>query len=554
MRTPTTIALTVAMTCATVQSSVSAVAASPLSDGSITVEVIVREDVAEGEAPSFEVVETDLGGLVEMLADPDDGTTIEPNGSAWITATPPDPQAVNQWAIAANAFASAWDTTTGNGDITIAVLDTGVDASANLGDRLLPGISFVDGDPSIDPTGHGSWVAALTAAAHDDVGVAGVCPDCSILPVQVGDQFGRVPWSAAAEGITWAVDQGADIINLSFGGGTRSDTLADAVAYAVANDVIVIGAAGNNGSSDEFYPAAFDGVVSVAAHDPNYGAYSWSNHGAWVDIAAAGCSVGAVDEGYSGICGTSFAAPVVAGTVGLLFDHRGALTTDVVEAVLEAATNPVDYVETGWIDAATVLTVDPETVLVEEPAPVVAPASAMPFVDVDPGAYYAEPVAWLVATGATAGTSPTTFSPDATVTRGQLATFLWRLEGEPDPVTEVAAFADVDPGAYYAQAVAWLASTGVTTGTSPTTFSPDATVTRGQLATFLWRMDGSPSVEGATSAFADVDPGAYYADPVTWLAAVGITAGTSPTTFSPQDTVTRGQLATFLWRRAHLGE
>ena len=139
---------------------------------------------------------------------------------------------------------TAWDTTTGDLDITIAVLDTGVDDRANLGDRRLNGISFVDGDPTVDPTGHGSWVAALAAASHDQTGIAGACPKCTILPVQVGDASGRVPWSAAAEGITWAVDQGADVINLSFGSGSRSETLADAVAYAVANDVVVIGAAG----------------------------------------------------------------------------------------------------------------------------------------------------------------------------------------------------------------------------------------------------------------------------------------------------------------------
>ena len=94
----------------------------------------------------------------------------------------------------------------------------------------------------------------------------------------------------------------------------------------------------------------------------------------------------------------------------------------------------------------------------------------------------------------------------------------------------------------------------MTTGTSATTFSPDATVTRGQVATFLWRLAGSPSVDAATASFDDVDPNSFFADPITWLATVGITSGTSPTTFSPFDTVTRGQLATFLWREAHLGE
>lgn len=552
MRTPATIALTIAMTCATVQTSVSAVAASPLSRGAVTIEVIVRDEIAEGDAPSFDVVETDLRGLAAMLADPAEGTTVEPNGSAWISAVPTDPEAMQQWGIAANGLSAAWDASTGDAAITIAVLDTGVDDSANLGDRRLDGTTFVEnGDPYQDPTGHGSWVAALAAAAHDDVGIAGVCPQCTILPVQVGDQFGRVPWSAAAQGITWAVDNGADIINLSFGGGSRSETLADAVAYAVANDVIVIGAAGNTGTTDDFYPAALDGVIAVAAHDPDYNAYSWSNRGPWVDVAAAGCSIGALEDDYAGICGTSFAAPIVAGTVGLLFEQQGVLPIDHVEGILEAATTWVDWIETGWVDAAAVLNVDPVSVLEPEPA---AAAEPIPFTDVEPSAFYAEPVAWLAATGATSGTTPTTFSPNDTVTRGQLATFLWRLEGQPDPLGAAVAFEDVDARAYYATAVAWLASTGATTGTSPTTFSPDDTVTRGQLATFLWRLDGSPAVEAAVASFGDVDPTAFYADPVTWLAAAGITSGTSPTTFSPEDTVTRGQLATFLWRRAHLGE
>ena len=552
MRTPAAIALTAAMTCASIQSTAVTAAPATADAGTFTIEVIVREDVPEGAAPSFEVVEANLAELAELLADPTPGTTIEPNGSGWITGTPTDPEVINQWAVAANGLASAWDASTGNTDITIAVLDTGVADHANLGDRRLEGISFVDGDPTVDPTGHGSWVAGLAAAAHDDVGVAGVCPNCTILPVQVADASGRVPWSAAAAGVTWAVDQGADIINLSFGGG-HSQTLADAVAYAVANDVIVVAAAGNDGTTNEFFPAALDGVLSVAGHDATYGAYSWSNRGPWVDVAGPGCSVGASGGGYSTICGTSFAAPVIAGMVGLLFDVRGSLPTGVVEGVVEAATTPLDYVDTGWVDAARVLAVDPATFSLE-PAPAESAKPTHHFEDVDPTAYYAEPVAWLVETGATNGTGPTTFSPNETVTRGQLATFLWRLEGRPEPHDSTTRFEDVDPAAYYAEPVAWLVETGATKGTGPTTFSPNETVTRGQAATFLWRLDGTPTVQGTPLSFADVDPAAYYADPVAWMAALGITGGTGPDTFSPNDTVTRGQLATFLWRRNNLDE
>ncbi|MEM9518251.1 MAG: S8 family serine peptidase [Actinomycetota bacterium] len=553
MRTPATIALTIALTCATVQTSASSVAAAPLLDDTLTVEVIVRDDVIEGETPSFTVVETDLSGMVDLLSNPAPGTTVEPNASAWITAQPTDPQVVAQWGFAAANFAGAWDHSTGDANITIAVLDTGVTDAANLGDRRLEGISFVDGDPTIDPTGHGTWVAGLAAASHDEVGIAGVCPKCTVLPVQVGDQFGRVPWSAAAAGITWAVDQGADVINLSFGGTTRSQTLADAVAYAIANDVIVVAAAGNNGTTNEFYPAALDGVLAVAGHNSNYDAYSWTNSGPWVDVAAAGCNIGAADGGYSGICGTSFAAPAVAGLAALLLDRHGDLTVNQMEELVERATVPVDYVETGWVDAAAALSSTLTNDLEQQPAEF-APTDSLPFTDVNPGAFYAEPIEWLVSTGATSGTSPTTFSPDDSVTRGQLATFLWRLHGQPDPVSEPIDFADVNPASFYAHAVAWLASTGATTGTTPTTFSPDDIVSRGQLAAFLWRLEGQPALTAPAIAFDDVDPTAYFGAAIAWMAETGVTTGTTETTFSPEDTVTRGQLATFLWRHDRLGE
>lgn len=168
------------------------------------------------------------------------------------------------------------------------------------------------------------------------------------------------------------------------------------------------------------------------------------------------------------------------------------------------------------------------------------------FTDVLASAYYYDAVYWAVENGVTNGTSASTFSPNASCTRAQMVTFLWRAAGSPEPESTVNPFTDVSASAYYYDAVLWAVEQGITNGTSATTFGPDTTVTRGQTVTFLWRYDGSTAASG--SGFADVASDAYYADAVAWAASEGITSGTSATTFSPNNDCTRGQIVTFLYR------
>lgn len=170
-----------------------------------------------------------------------------------------------------------------------------------------------------------------------------------------------------------------------------------------------------------------------------------------------------------------------------------------------------------------------------------------PFVDVKEGAYYYDAVLWAVEQKITSGTSATTFSPDASCTRAQMVTFLWRAAGSPKVENGKNPFTDVQADAYYYDAVLWAVEKSVTSGTSATTFSPDATVTRGQTVTFLYRNAGSPEVSG-TMPFTDVEADAYYAKAVQWAVQQKITTGTSETTFSPMSDCTRGQIVTFLYR------
>ena len=169
------------------------------------------------------------------------------------------------------------------------------------------------------------------------------------------------------------------------------------------------------------------------------------------------------------------------------------------------------------------------------------------FVDVFAFDYYYDAVLWAVRNGITNGSGATTFSPAAACTRAQTVTFLWCAAGCPEPESAACPFEDVDPSAYYYKAVLWAVENGITNGTSATAFSPDDTVTRSQIVTFLWRMAGSPAAKQTTS-FGDVAADAYYHDAVAWAADEAITNGTGASTFSPTEPCTRAQIVTFLYR------
>ena len=169
------------------------------------------------------------------------------------------------------------------------------------------------------------------------------------------------------------------------------------------------------------------------------------------------------------------------------------------------------------------------------------------FVDVATGSYYEDAVDWAVENGITKGTTATTFSPNATCTRAQAVTFLWRAAGSPEPETRAMPFADIPVGSYYYDAVLWAVENGITKGTSDTTFSPNMTCSRAQIVAFLWRSEKSPAA-GTANPFADVKSTAYYADAVLWAVKENITKGTTSTTFSPNADCTRAQIVTFLYR------
>lgn len=186
-----------------------------------------------------------------------------------------------------------------------------------------------------------------------------------------------------------------------------------------------------------------------------------------------------------------------------------------------------------------------DTTYIKMGAKETAPAkpAATGFSDVAANAYYANAVKWAVEKGITAGTSPTTFSPNDTCTTAQILTFLWRANGSPEPTIQNP-FTDVKESDYFYKAAVWAYEKGMAEGQS---FGGNNPCTRSATVTYLWKLEGSPV--GAPSVnFSDVGTNANYTEAVAWAVTMGVTAGTSETTFSPDATCTRGQIATFLYR------
>jgi hypothetical protein len=292
-------------------------------------------------APSVEYVEPEV--LLEA-------TDVSPNDSLWS----------QQWGPKLVRAPAAWEATRGSASVVVAVLDTGVDAGhADLRGAVVPGFDLVNNDTNPnDDNGHGTAAAGIIAARTNNLqGEAGVCWNCAIMPVKVLGANGSGTTSAIASGILWAVDHGADVINLSLGGTGTTTALADAVAHAESEGVVVVAAAGNNGNTTRFYPAAYPQVISVAGTDSSDSRYDWSNYGSWVQVAAPGCNVAPdAGGGYVNFCGTSSATPVVSGIAGLAYSLEPTLSKSAFEYALRNAAVPVgSAVQYGRVNAVATL-------------------------------------------------------------------------------------------------------------------------------------------------------------------------------------------------------
>ena len=306
---------------------------------------------------------------------------VEPLVTRHLAYTPTDPLAPKQWYLPFSGFYAPWVTLPSFETIPVAVIDSGVDAGhPDLAKKILDAKSFVGGSARVDTFGHGTFVAGLIGAGHDNgIGIAGLAPSAELLIAKVVTKSRTIPVDAEARAIRWAVDNGARVINMSLGGvrdpldperDTYSRLEADAVAYAVSNGVVVVAAVGNSDQAPvspwkyASYPAALPHVLGVSAMTDTGGIPSFSNRDLiYNDLAAPGLEILSIlprpltarfpqctEQGYSS-CGpeeyreaqgTSFAAPQVTAAAAVLLSLNPTLSSEQVTRILQSTATDLD--------------------------------------------------------------------------------------------------------------------------------------------------------------------------------------------------------------------
>lgn len=312
-----------------------------------------------------------LAGVFTSGRDASTGVTVARYADAFLSGpkrtlarsqrTPSDPLWSQAWSLRALKLPDVWPTSSGVAGTVVAVVDTGVDpAHSDLTGALVPGYdTLATGVGTADENGHGTAVAGVIAARSDNrIGVTSVCGGCSVMPVKVIGANGVGDSAHIAAGIVWAADHGARVINLSVVLDGPQQSVEDAVRYAHDRGVVVVAAAGNGGGTSPTYPAAYPGVIGVAAAQEDGTLYPWSQHGPWVDVAAPGCTPSTARGGeYTMFCGTSSASAAASGTVALALSAVPTATNlDVERAIVETA-EPLTGggVASGAVDAASLV-------------------------------------------------------------------------------------------------------------------------------------------------------------------------------------------------------
>ncbi len=266
----------------------------------------------------------------------------EPDAVAQAFLIPNDPHFGSQWGPQKVEAPAAWDSSTGSNTVRIAVLDTGIRSShPDLAGKVVASRNFTSSLTDDDVDGHGTHVAGISSAiTNNAVGIAGMDWNARLMNGKVLGDDGSGYYSWVINGIVWAADNGAKVINISLGGPSPSSALQAAVDYAWTRGVVLACAAGNNGSATPSYPAYYANCIAVGATNQSDSRASFSNYGSWVDVGAPGVSIlSTVPAGYASWSGTSMATPHVAGLAALVWTRQA--TNTAVRVCIENNTDPV---------------------------------------------------------------------------------------------------------------------------------------------------------------------------------------------------------------------
>ncbi|SMC00015.1 thermitase [Thermanaeromonas toyohensis ToBE] len=311
-----------------------------------------------------QVVEVPQGQAAEKAASYSRNPHVEfaePDYIARAVFIPNDPYFAKQWGMTQIQGPEAWDLSTGDKGVAIAILDTGIDQDhEDLAGQVVANVNFSNSRTVDDRFGHGTHVAGIASAVTNNaLGVAGLGYRTVLFNVKVLGDEGQGFYSWVARGILWAAENGAKVINLSLGGTRPSKVLERAVDFAWSKGVIIVAAAGNDNTSSPFYPAAYPKCMAVAATDQEDTRAFFSNYGSWVDIAAPGVDIFSTTPnhdnyihqygialGYDYLSGTSMASPHVAGTAALVWARYPYLKNGEVRWRIERAVDPTTGFDT----------------------------------------------------------------------------------------------------------------------------------------------------------------------------------------------------------------
>ncbi|MGH8915363.1 MAG: S8 family peptidase [Acidimicrobiia bacterium] len=449
---------------------------------------------------------------------------------------------------------TAWDSSLGDG-VVVAVIDSGVNMSHPdlIGQIHDAKWDFFDDDNDPSPSstnsfeGHGTAVAGVIAAAANGVGIIGVAPGAEIMVIRSCQDGGCMSLDLV-EGIHFAVDHGADIINLSLGSVTsEDDALEDAIDYARSHDILVVTAAGNDSIDlDNLDPGQrlipgglpLSNILTVAASDRSDNLAGFSNYGpGTVDIVAPGVDIltTVVTGGYDSWQGTSFSSPLVAGVAALLLSAEpGTGHEELIARITSFVDRPPGVSgasSSGRVNAGRLFT--------------------QRFIDTS-SSLFVNAIDWLADREITEGCNPPQnhrFCPNDRVSRGEMAVFLSRAFGLPDTGTD---FFDDDNGFFYEGAANRLRAAGLTVGCGIRRYCGEDDIRRDEMAAMLARALSLPST---SQDFFDDDDGSIFENAINKIADAGVTEGCNPpanTNYCPTQRVTRGQMAAFIKRSLEL--
>jgi len=297
-----------------------------------------KEEIKQVKIKVLSVPEEARDAIIAALSKNPKIDFVEPNWLLPPSFTPNDQYYSNAWHLPKISLPEAWDATQGNSNITIAILDSGVDVNhPDLSGKIVAGRNTYDNNTDVtDVTGHGTTVAGSAAAmSNNTIGVAAPAIKNSIMPLRVTNTSGWGVSSAITSGLTWAADNGAKVANLSFGGIHSSASVKSAAQYFKSKGGLVVAAAGNYGTDDGLLDNSE--IISVSATGNTDQLASWSSFGKYIDVSAPGVGIYSTLKGgvYSPVSGTSFSSPVTAGVIALIYSAKSGLTPQQVEQYLE---------------------------------------------------------------------------------------------------------------------------------------------------------------------------------------------------------------------------